>query len=266
MQSLLKMKYIISFTTSPTRIHKCEPMLDSLLNQTVKPDLIILNIPKVFKRTSEEYTIPPGLEDKVFINRIDKDYGPATKVIPTVHYLKDNGFNPAETRIVYLDDDIKYPPAMLEVFKEMPNDNTLYISSGIDFMCARGSCDNLRAVRRHGAVAATAEGYGGVCVRLDTFKDDFMEYINIYIDNMDFYLSDDVVLSNYYCSKGITIKVINIPGRYSVQDIWRIQGVLSYGLEADALHKGANGTSTDNAGRYKYVLYKLGIDGNRYIT
>tara|TARA_R110001632_G_scaffold11484_1_gene41344 strand:+ start:5874 stop:6656 length:783 start_codon:yes stop_codon:yes gene_type:complete len=259
-------KYIISFTTSPTRIHKFETMVNSLLTQTVKPDLIILNIPKVFKRTSEEYTIPPGLEDKVFINRIDKDYGPATKVIPTVQYLKDNNFNPAETRIVYLDDDVKYPPAMLEVFKEIPNDNSIYVSSGIDFRCAPGSCDNLTAVRRHNAVVATAEGYGGVCIRLDTFKDDFMEYINIYIDNMDFYLSDDVVLSNYYISKGAAIKVINVPGRFSVQDIWTIKGVLDYGFKEDALHKGANGISVNNEQRYKNVLSQLGIDGNRYIT
>lgn len=260
------MKYIISFTTSPTRIHKFESMLNSLLTQTVKPDLIILNIPKVFKRTSEEYDIPNGLEDKIFINKINKDYGPATKIIPTIQYLKDNNFNPTETRIVYLDDDVKYPPAMLEVFKEMPNDNSVYVSSGADFRCGPGTCDNLRAVRRHNDTAAAAEGYGGVCVRLDTFKDDFMEYINIYIDNMDFYLSDDVVLSNYYCSKGVSIKVINIPGRFSVQDIWINKGTLDYGYKEDALHKGANGTSVNNEQRYKNVLSQLGIDGNRYIT
>ena len=27
------MKFVVSFTTSPTRIHKCQPMLDSILNQ-----------------------------------------------------------------------------------------------------------------------------------------------------------------------------------------------------------------------------------------
>ena len=54
------MKYIVSFTTSPTRIHKCRPMLNSILGQTRKPDLILLNIPKVFERTGETYdtTLP----------------------------------------------------------------------------------------------------------------------------------------------------------------------------------------------------------------
>jgi len=260
------MKYIISFTTSPTRIHKCKLMLDSLLNQTVKPDLIMLNIPHVFARTSEEYEIPLGIEDNVLINRADRDYGPGTKVIPTVKYLKDNNFNPTETRIIYLDDDIIYPLTMLETMKSIPNDNSVYVGSGFDFRCGKNSCDNISAVRKHNAVASVAEGYAAVCIRLDTFADDFMEYIDMYIDDLDFYLSDDVVLSNYYCSRGIAIKLINIPGKFSIKDIWTNRGVLSYGLQKDALHNGADGTSVNNVKRYKAVLAKLGADRNRYIT
>ena len=260
------MKYVVSFTTSPTRIHKCKSMLDSLLNQTVKPDLIILNIPHVFARTSEEYKIPLDIEDNVLVNRSDRDYGPGTKVIPTVKYLKDNNFNPTETRITYLDDDIIYPLTMLETMKSMPNDNSIYVSSGFDFRCWNNTCDNISGVREHNAVAQVAEGYGAVYVRLDTFADDFMEYIDMYIDNPDFYLSDDVVLSNYYCSKGAAIRLINIPGRFCIKDIWLNKGVLSYGMENDALHNGASGTSVNNAERYKTVLAKLGADRNRYIT
>jgi hypothetical protein len=260
------MKYIISFTTSPTRIHKCKSMLDSLLNQTVKPDLIILNIPHVFARTSEEYDIPKFVEDNTLINRADRDYGPGTKVIPTVKYLKDNNFNPVETRIIYLDDDVIYPLTMLETMKSMPNDNSIYVGSGFDFRCGPNSCDNISGVRRHNAIASVAEGYAAVCIRLDTFADDFMEYINIYIDDLDFYLSDDVVLSNYYCSKGTSIKVVNVPGKFCIRDIWLNRGVLNYGLQDDALHKGAGGTSVNNVRRYKAVLAKLSTDRNRYIT
>lgn len=260
------MKYIISFTTSPTRIHKCKSMLDSLLNQTFKPDLIMLNIPHVFARTSEEYEIPLGIEDNILINRSDRDYGPGTKVIPTVKYLKDNNFNPAETRIVYLDDDIIYPPTMLETMKNMSHDNSIYVGSGFNFRYLNGSSDNIRPVRIHNSTVQVAEGYAAVCIRLDSFADDFMEYINMYIDNLDFYLSDDVVLSNYYCSRGIAIKVINVPKKFCIKDIWLNKGVLNYGLGEDALHNGANGTSVNNLKRYKAVLVKLKADGNRYIT
>ena len=104
---------IISFTTSPTRIHKCKPMLDSLLNQTQRPELILLNIPKSFRRTGETYEIPEFVSDNVMINVAEQDYGPATKIIPTVKYLKKNGY-PEETRILYLDDDILYQDQIIQ--------------------------------------------------------------------------------------------------------------------------------------------------------
>ena len=226
----------------------------------------MLNIPYVFARTSEKYEIPLGIEDNILINRSDRDYGPGTKVIPTVKYLKDNNFNPVETRIIYLDDDVIYPLTMLETMKNMSHDNSVYVGSGFNFGCLNGTCDNILAVRTHNATAQVAEGYAAVCIRLDSFADDFMEYINMYIDNLDFYLSDDVVLSNYYCSRGIAIKLINVPKKFCIKDIWLNKGILNYGMQDDALHNGANGTSVNNVKRYKVVLAKLQADGNRYIT
>ena len=87
------MKVIISFTTSPERLEKIEPMVNSILNQSIKPDLFLLNIPKIFKRTNERYTIPKFVKDNVTINIIHNDCGPATKIIPTINYLKNNNYN-----------------------------------------------------------------------------------------------------------------------------------------------------------------------------
>jgi len=260
------MRYIISFTTSPTRIHKIKPMLDSLLNQTSKPELIILNIPKAFKRTGEEYDVPDFVKDNITVNIADQDYGPGTKIIPTVKYLKDNEFNPTETRIIYLDDDVIYPLAMVETMKTMTNDNSIYVGSGFDFRYTECGGQEIVPVRTNNTTAQIAEGYAAVCVRLDVFEEDFMKYINIYINDMDFYLSDDVVLSNYYCSKGITIKLVNIPGKFCLSEIWKNKGVLSYGFEKDALHNGAGGISVNNIVRYGHVLKKLAADRNRYLT
>ena len=47
-------KIIVSFSTIPTRINDIEPVLKSLNNQTLKPDKIYLNIPKKYKRFSEQ--------------------------------------------------------------------------------------------------------------------------------------------------------------------------------------------------------------------
>ena len=94
--------FVVTFTTSPKRIHKCKPMIDSILLQ--KPDLFLLQIPFIFSRTNETYTIPDFCKDIKIITS-DRDYGPGTKLIPTIKYLKENGY-PPETRIVYCDDDI----------------------------------------------------------------------------------------------------------------------------------------------------------------
>lgn len=84
-------------------------MLNSSLQQSRKPVLIILNIPYVFARTREEYTIPTHVSQYVCVNQIEIDYGPGTKIIPTIHFLKDKGYESNDTRIIYLDDDIQYP-------------------------------------------------------------------------------------------------------------------------------------------------------------
>ena len=42
------MKFVVSFTTSPSRINKIKPMLDSIITQSKRPDLFLLNIPKGF--------------------------------------------------------------------------------------------------------------------------------------------------------------------------------------------------------------------------
>src|SRR4051794_1700330 len=85
---------VVSFTTSPMRLPKCRPVIDSLLNQTRRPDAILLNLPPRFDRTGEEYPpyelLPNWLigDSLVKIERCDRDWGPATKILPTVMRLQ----------------------------------------------------------------------------------------------------------------------------------------------------------------------------------
>jgi hypothetical protein len=103
------MKFVVSFTTSPTRIHKCGQMINSILDQSRKPDLFLLNIPEEFARTGEKYDVPRYIRKSLTVNHIQVDYGPATKIIPTVAYLshpdRADKYDPEDTRIIYLDDD-----------------------------------------------------------------------------------------------------------------------------------------------------------------
>jgi hypothetical protein len=254
------MKIIVSFTTSPTRINKCGPMINSILDQTRKPDLFLLNIPEEFARTGESYVVPKYIRKSLTVNRIATDYGPATKILPAVMYLRDSDraktYDPAHTRIIYLDDDIAYPKRMIETYEKMipENDDNVWTSTGFDFVNM-----SLNGKRAHKDTATIAEGYGSVCVKLKTFGDDFVEYMTRYtaVDNQICRLSDDVILSNYYHRRNVGIFIMNIPGFLSIHDIWQEKKILDYGNEADALHLGADGTSDNNVDRYKRVITAL---------
>ena len=256
------MKFIVSFTTSPTRINKCEIMLQSILNQTRKADLIILNIPKIFQRTGEEYNIPKNFSDKITINIIDRDFGPATKIIPTIKYLNDNQYNINDTCIIYLDDDIKYMNRMIESYEKtiLNNDNTVWGAIGFDFI------DNkIKHKIKHNSKCSIIEGYAGVCVKLSIFENDFFEYIEKYINDIDCRLSDDVILSNYYHKKNIKINIISIPKYYSIDEMVIRGAILDYGNGEDALHNGANGLVESNFNRYNKVIDILNNNNDYYI-
>ena len=261
------MKFIVSFTTSPTHINKCGPMINSILDQTRKPDLFLLNIPEKFARTGEFYVVPKYIRKSLTVNRVDTDYGPATKILPSVMYLRDGTentkkYDPENTRIIYLDDDIAYPKRMIETYERMipPNDNNVWTSTGFDFVNM-----GLNGKRNHLDTATIAEGYGSVCVKLNTFGEDFEDYMKRYtaIDNPVCRLSDDIILSNYYHRRNVGITIMNIPGLLSIFDMWQDNKILDYGNEADALHLGAGGTSDNNVDRYKRVVTVLNKNKER---
>ena len=260
MATIPKTKIVVSFTTSPTRINKCSQMIHSILDQTRKPDLFLLNIPEEFARTGESYSVPKYIRKSLTVNRIPIDYGPATKIVPTVMYLTDrercDKFDPKYTRIIYLDDDIAYSKKMVETYERViaPNDDNVWTTTGFDFVNM-----HLNGKRAHKDIATIAEGYGSVCVKLNTFGDDFMEYMTRYTaaENQICRLSDDVILSNYYHRRNVGIYIINLPGFLSIQDVWDEQRILEYGNQDDALHMGASGTSDNNVDRYKRVITAL---------
>ncbi|MBU6210212.1 MAG: hypothetical protein KGR22_09915, partial [Planctomycetes bacterium] len=55
-------RIVVTLTTSPKRLLGLEPVLTSLHNQSVQPDEIHLNIPHIFGRTREPYTIPTWIQ------------------------------------------------------------------------------------------------------------------------------------------------------------------------------------------------------------
>lgn len=264
------MKFIVSFTTSPDRIHKIKPMIDSILTQTIKPALFLLNIPKVFPRTGKTYTIPSFVKEAVSINVVERDYGPGTKLIPTIEYLKNNNYDINDTYIIYLDDDIAYRPDMVAAFRFLlllNNTERVICGGGFKFVIKDNKL-KYHAVREHNVSVEIAEGYAAVCVPLSLFKQDFMSYALKYTTQEKYkhcMLSDDVIFSNYYLKSKVSINTVCIPNKFSVIELWKHNGILDYGNEADALHCGASGISTDNMTRYGEVLKTLAENNELFI-
>ena len=244
--------FVVTFSTSPKRIHKCKPMIDSILLQ--KPDLFLLQIPSVFERTQETYTIPDFCKDiKILIT--DRDYGPGTKLIPTIKYLQENKY-PPQTRIVYCDDDIFYPPHMLEELRNT-NPNMIWTSTGFDFQTKWLGQFKIFISRTHLKRVNVCEGFGGVCVSLGMFGNDFEAYITTCLKENILRTSDDIIFSNYFTKIGIPICIYNTPKYNSY-----IIRILNYGNENDALHLGADQTIDLNQKRYTeslQILKRLGI-------
>ena len=114
---------IISFTTLPSRIDKLEPLLIDLSQQTHPPNKIIINIPSKSIRENKKYKIPGFFKKykKVSVNYCKKDWGPATKFIPTIlKYKKD-----PDLIIIVIDDDTEYPNNLIANYlkyeKRLPN-------------------------------------------------------------------------------------------------------------------------------------------------
>lgn len=235
-------KVIVSFTTTPSRIHKCEKMLKSILNQNFKPSKIILNIPKIFDRTGDKYTIPDFItnENLVFVNVVDIDYGPGTKLFPAVDYLTKNAYD-KKTRIISCDDDIEYPLNMIENLIDT-DDSCVWATEGFNF-------ENLKLERHrvHNKSVDIIEGYAGVCYTLNMFDVDFTDYMNISIKNKFCKLSDDLLFSNYLSKHNID-KRLYFKSNYNINIFWKNEHILEYGKQEGALHRGIDGL--DNIQRY----------------
>jgi hypothetical protein len=114
LDSAADVRVVISFTTTPERISKLKPMLNSIIDQTVRVDQIALNIP--YKSNGKSYEIPEEYKDVLTIFRSEKDYGEGGKYIPTLLREGECG-----TKIIYLDDDQVYGKDLIETLVDASN-------------------------------------------------------------------------------------------------------------------------------------------------
>jgi len=237
----LPFKIIFSLTTTPYRLKHISNTLDSLVNQTVKPNYILLNIPHKFNRTDEYYKIPQFLNyyDNLIINRIEKDYGPITKLLGAVKYIpKDE-----DTWIIICDDDILYLQETLEYYVKyiQKKHDCAYSISGFNMLLSKDFLKNkikvgLEYPKRDFSKINVLEGFASFAVHRSFFDDDFIPYVEFCIQNKDCKMSDDIIISNYLGMKGIPIYKI-IHDSFNKEIFWDSQCVLEVGFQNDALHK-----------------------------
>lgn len=100
---------VVTLSTLPSRIDRMRLTIKSLLNQSVRPAAIRINVPHESRREGVPYVIPEWLKRlrSVTIVRCD-DYGPATKLIPA---LRDAG---PDQGLLVVDDDRVYHPHFVE--------------------------------------------------------------------------------------------------------------------------------------------------------
>lgn len=102
-----KKKVVISFTTSHRDLSKIEPMLKSILNQTIRVDKITLNIPYSYK--GKQYKIPENYKKFLSVYKVGKYIGQGTSVIPTLTREEEK-----DTVIIFVKDNVIYSNTFVE--------------------------------------------------------------------------------------------------------------------------------------------------------
>ncbi len=215
-------RVVFSLTTLPSRINNLRPTLQSLNNQTISPDNIYLTIPRKCKRLGKKYPlIPAEITDICDIVYIEKDYGPITKILGALIKEKD-----PDTLIITVDDDITYPPNMIETFlkyhKRYP-DSALgssglslggwFFQYSIKYNQKKNDYWFTMTVPSKGRPVDILYGYAGVLYNRSffpsyhSFKNELLEIIN---GDKDLFRNDDVTLSFYLNREGIERRVVQM--------------------------------------------------------
>jgi hypothetical protein len=189
------MTIYISLTTIPPRIDKLDMFFYNLIKISKNNKFkIILNIPYVCNRLKEEYTIPSYINhiSNIIVNRC-VDYGPATKLIPTLelNFIKDYDI------IIYCDDDKIYHNDWLNLLvtniEDHPDNIVFY--SGLSFYFKE---DSIKFIRQETNNMPIIEGFAGVGFYRRLINNSLYENLKV-IKNKEkcIKLNDDLWLS--YC-------------------------------------------------------------------
>ena len=212
-------RYVVSFTSIPERFNKIGPTLASLLDARVPFfDEIVINIPvggytALSGKYFPEFETIKYIEENlsvVKIRRIETDYGPASKLIPTVIAETEDGR--LDTRIIVVDDDqIYFPDSLTTLVNEF--DRRSGEVAITNFSQSYGCWLNLRNFHMelaHGKISNKLVllkthtnlvfGSGGYCVTPSMFDERLYDYsdapFRIAYVNDDYWISAWLAIAN----------------------------------------------------------------------
>ena len=179
----------VSVTTIPQRIKTINKSIESLINQTVKPDKIFINIPKIYKRFEKkiEDNEVPNFPEIVEVTRCN-DFGPGTKLLGSINKIDKNSL------LILADDDHVYENFMIEKF----NDHFI-LSPNNAYSFYVHPLGNL----------GVGQGADGFAINTDHLDGIEMFYDKIVKDYKELFIHDDLWIS-YYLFFIKRIKVLSL--------------------------------------------------------
>lgn len=205
---------VVSLTTIPSRIPQIFPTLNSLLDQTVLPDRIYLALPARSAREQTGYVVPGELHGHPLVTLLpsDRDWGPATKVIPTLLQHADV----PDAAILAVDDDNVYPSAFVETFQRFAAalpDAALSLR-GFPVPPSR----RWRDCREFAGTAVTSptrtdviQGCGGILVRPRFLDASLLDYASA---PSEAFFVDDIWISGHLARRGVPRYVVPFSGAF----------------------------------------------------
>jgi hypothetical protein len=216
-EKYIEHRVVYSMTTIPSRIEFIGQTLQSIKNQSYKADKIYLNV--VNNCNIPEWIIK---DEEIFINYCDIDFGPITKLLPTIEKEDD-----PNTIIITFDDDVLYHT---DLVKNLINWSNKYPDEAIGYngwfiinVLEHGFYDNKFIGQNLDNLPKNVdvlEGYKGVLYKRKFFNKEIFDYSDA--PKEAFYV-DDVWISGHLKNNNIKRKVVPfLNKKMTYEEEWEI--------------------------------------------
>ncbi|MBP0483123.1 hypothetical protein [Sagittula salina] len=259
-------RVVVSLTTIPSRAATLRRTIDSIWAQDPAPAAIEVNIPREYSRRSMGRLDVSDLPKNCDVQVVDRDYGPATKILPTVARHRGQ-----DVRLVYGDDDRIYGPGwlarLLSASDAHPDDviTERWVSSrakenryrwgrkgALYVFLRKASFGRFEPLGRH-FVHDIAEGCGGVLIRPHFLGDEAFDIPDI------LWTVDDVWLSGHFWANGHRVIHSGVAFGDTAQDLVE-EDVNIRDLDALYLYETqGHGRLAANAACIRYMRRRYGV-------